>query len=101
MKRRRDIKTITFEVDYDFMVDIVDSKFWINNEPLWDIYLYRKDYGIKMGMFGLPKNQTPTIEEAIEIVEANLPYYYSLYDENYCDYDEVDCGYEDDYDFND
>ena len=56
-------------------------------------------HNIKMNIFGLSKNQTPTIEDAIEIVEANLLDYYSLYDEDYCEYDEVDRGYENDYDF--
>lgn len=101
MKKRRDIKTTTFEADYGFMVEIVDTKFGKNNDPIWDIFIYREEYGIKMSIFGLSKNQTPTIEEAIEIVEANLPDYYSLYDEDYCEYDEVDRGYEDDYDFED
>lgn len=101
MKKRKDIKTTTFEADYGFMVDIVDAKFWTNNEPFWDVYLYRKDYGVKMGMFGLPKNQTATLEEAIEIVETNLPEYYGLYDEEFCEYDEIDRGYKDDYDFDD
>lgn len=99
MKRRTDIKITTFEADYGFMVEIVDTKFGKNNDPIWDIFIYREGYGIKMDIFGLLKNQTPTIEEAIEIIEANLPNYYSLYDENYCEYDEVDRGYEDDYDF--
>ena len=70
MKKRKDIKTTIFEADYGFMVDIVDAKFWTNNEPFWDVYLYRKDYGVKMGMFGLPKNQTPTLEEAIAAANA-------------------------------
>lgn len=101
MKRRRDIKTTTFEADYGFMVEIVDTKFGKNNDSIWDIFIYREEYGIKMSIFSLLKNQTPTIEDVIEIVEANLPDYYSLYDEDYCEYDEVDRGYEDDYDFED
>ena len=97
MKRRRDIKTTTFEADYGFMVDIIDDIDKRCGKTLWNVFLYRENFGVKMHMFGLSKNQTPTIEEAIEIVEANLLDYYSLYDEDYCEYYEVDRGYEDDY----
>lgn len=94
MKAREDIKTVTFEAEYGFMVDIVDTKFWTNHEPVWDVYLYRDCIGEKMYMFGLPKAQNPILESVIPIVEANLPDYYSDYDEEYCQCDDVDRGYE-------
>lgn len=99
MKRRDDIKTVTFEAEYGFMVDVVDNKDWINHEPVWDVWLYRDSIGYKMYMFGFPKDQTPDIEEVIEITERNLPEYYPDYDEQFCQYDEVNRGYEEDYDY--
>ena len=101
MKKMDDIKTVTFEAEYGFLVDIVDNKDWINNEPVWEVWLYRNNIGYKMHMFGLPKEQNPDIAEVIDIVERNLPEYYPDYDEQFCQYDEVDRGYEDDYDYYD
>ena len=95
MKKRDDIRTVTFEAEYGFMVDIVDNKFWSNDEPTWDIFLYRDNICYKMYMFGLPKEQTPNIDQVIDIVEANLMDYYPYYDEEFCRYDDVDHGYED------
>lgn len=99
MKRAKGIKTVTFEAEYGFMVDIVDTVDERNGCALWDIFLYRKNMAVKMGMFGLLKENTPTLTDVKNIVEANLPEYYPDYDEQYCQYDEVDQGYLDDYDY--
>lgn len=101
MKRRDEIKTHTFEADYGFMVDIVEENDKRCGEALWSVFLYREGFGVKMHMFGLPKHLTPTIEEAINIVEGNLPEYYGDYDDEYAQYDNVDRSYEDDDDDDD
>lgn len=97
MKRMAGIKTKTYEAEYGFMVDIVDGYHWISINPSWEIYLYRAEFGTKEYMFGLPKGQTPTIKEVIEIVEANLPTYYKSYDDEFAEYDDVNRGYLEDY----
>lgn len=79
MKRRAEIKTKTYEAEQGFMVDIVDTIDDMCGEPIWDVFLYRKGFGVKMYMFGLPKSLTPTIRNAVSIVEGNLPQYYNTY----------------------
>lgn len=81
--KRIELTTVTFEADFGFMIDIVDNA--TAKYPTWDVWLYRNDYGIKSYMFGLPKEQTPTLEDAISIVEGNLydNKYYSDYDDEY------------------
>ena len=95
MKRRTGIKTYIYEADYGFMVDIIDDVDRDLGEALWNVFLYRETMGLKMHMFGLPKSQTPTLRDAKKIVKANLKNYYWIYDRDYCQYDEVDRGYED------
>ena len=95
MKRRTGIKTYIYEADYGFMVDIVDDVDRNLGEALWNVFLYRETMGVKMHMFGLPKSQTPTLRDAKKIVKANLKDYYWIYDNEYCQCDEVDRGYED------
>lgn len=97
MKRRTDIKVKTYEADYGFMVDIVDNS--ADKYPSWDVWLYRKNIGVKMHMFGLLKEYNYTTKQILDIVERNLPEYYPDYDERYCQYDDVDQGYLDDYDY--
>ena len=101
MKRRTDIKVKTYEADYGFMVDIVDNVDERNGIAEWDVWLYRKNIGYKMHMFGLLKEYNHTIKQILEIIERNLPEYYPDYDEQFCQYDDVDRGYEDDYDYDD
>lgn len=81
--RKIELTTVTFEADFGFMIDIVNNA--TAKYPTWDVWLYRKDYGIKSYMFGLPKEQTPTLEDAISITEGNLVdhSYYSYYDDEY------------------
>ena len=97
MKRAKGIKTVTYEADYGFMVDIVDNVDDRNGCAVWDVFLYRKHFGYKMHMFGLMKDDNhPTIKSILDIVDCNLPEYYPDYDEQFCQYDDVDRSYEDD-----
>lgn len=93
--KKIELTTVTFEADFGFMIDIVDNA--TAKYPTWDVWLYRSDYGIKEFMFGLPKELTPTLEDAISITEGNLVdhSYYSNYDDEYApdanrEYEEVD-----------
>ena len=101
MKRFKGNKTVTYEADYGFMVDIVDTVDDRNGCAYWDVWLYRKHFGYKMSMFGLMKTDHPTIKSILSIIEANLPDYYPDYDEQFCQHDDVDRSYEDDYEYED
>ena len=99
MKARKEFKVKTYEADYGFLVDVVDTVDSRNGIRLWEAWLYRENHDSKMHMFGLYRENVPTIREFVKIVEANLPEYYPDYDERYCQYDAVDRSYEDDYEY--
>ena len=90
MKELKDIKTKTFEVEHEvyngFMVDITESK------EIFEAYLYHKDYGVKMSMFGTMKEahkeyygKAETLSSFSETVETALQFddYIPLYIERY------------------
>lgn len=83
MKRTTKTKTSTYDTGIGFLVDVVDTIDERNNIPLWDIWLYRKSYGVKRNMFGLIKAQTPTEREVLKVVQDNLLEYMMAYDEEY------------------
>lgn len=97
--KKIELTTVTFEADYGFMIDIVDNA--NAKYPTWDVWLYRKDYGIKEYMFGLPKDRTSNIDAVVAIVESNLEdhSYYSNYDDEYAQ--DADREYEDECDDDD
>lgn len=75
--KRTEIKTITYDTGLrNFMVDIVVTEYG------YEAFLYKSNYGVKSLMFGL---QEKDIDVFVEIVEANLLDYMSIYEENYCD----------------
>ena len=85
--------TTRFEAEYGFMVDIIDEVDDNNGTSMWSVWLYRKDIGVKMFMFGLDQTQAPTLADALAIVENNLMEYYPLYDKDFSQNDVVDVGY--------
>lgn len=99
MKARAEIKVKTYEAEYGFLVDVVDTVDRRNDIRLWEAWLYRENMGTKMFMFGLQRSDVPTIRDFLNIVESNLPEYYPDYDEQFSQYDDVDRSYEDDYDY--
>jgi hypothetical protein len=92
MKESITFNTTRFEAEHGFMVDIIDEVD-DNGQSVWSVWLYRHDIGIKSYMFGLPRSQTPTLAGAQKVVEANLSEYYSQYDKEFCQEDDVDTGY--------
>lgn len=70
LKERKDIITRTYEYG-EWMIDIVE------NQELYDVYLYHPEYGIKDHMFGLLKSQElpagkMDLKMALDLVEGNL-----------------------------
>ena len=95
MKLLKDIKTKTYEVEHElyngFMVDIVES------EELFEAYLYHKNYGVKMSVFGTMKEaykeyygKPETLNGFSELVESVLKNdnYIPMYISRYIDIDE-------------
>ena len=74
-----EIKTMTTKSfkHGSFIVDIVETP------EEFDIWLHHQGYGIKVFAFGLPKTQTRTEEDCMEVVKMNI---------NFCE-----CDYIDDY----
>ena len=83
MFRKLERKTTSYRVsDYsDYIVDIVE----LSDE--WEAWLYHKDYGVKMLMFGFAKkdqNNYPIPQEMfLELVDANVNDYIDDYEEEY------------------
>lgn len=84
--------TARYDAGFGFIVDIEDVVDE-NGNSVWDVWLYRSGYNIKLYMFGLPRTQIPTIKDAIAVIEANLLGYCSTYDEKYCCGDDIDRAY--------
>lgn len=75
--RNKYVKTITaYTLPYGFIIEADQS------EEVTDFYIYHKDYGIKMLMFGICNCD---VAEHDEIVRANATQYMLIYTENYMD----------------
>lgn len=72
---KTDITTATYS-DGDFMIDIVTGSDW------YDAWLYRKNFGVKMLMFGIPKADS-TADELLEMVQLDIESYKQVYDQEY------------------
>lgn len=75
---------ITRYKDRDFYIDVVRNKTKPDNEDIIEAWLTHEKYGVMDYMFGLPVYQpelktTTTYEEAIGIIEGNLPQYEASY----------------------
>ena len=71
------VKTITaYTLPYGFIIEADKC------EEVTDFYIYHKDYGIKMLMFGLCNYDTAEQEE---ILYANAPQYMDIYKDEYMD----------------
>ena len=86
MFRRLTRQTTSYKVsDYsDYIVDIVE----LSDE--WEAWLYHKDYGVKMFMFGWLKHQEPfdgpkdwTHKMFLELVDANVNDYIDDYEDEH------------------
>ena len=79
MKRNNNIITETFEVGVEnFCVDIVAD----NDEKTYNAWLYRKDIGVKMHMFGVKQSDYTYfnfVRRASLITKSDM----ELYDEDY------------------
>ena len=73
-------KTYTYEFDNNFYIDIVKSP-----DDVYESWIYLKDYGFKMSMFGCFAN---SLEGFIDLVIANIPEYINLYIETKNDMEE-------------
>ena len=82
---KADHKTTTYTYEELWNIDIVETT--DSYAPLFEAWLYHRDYGIKAFMFGEPKTEVRTIEEFLEIVESNLMTgdYIDDYREDYID----------------
>lgn len=78
--------TTTYEYG-EFRVDIVD------NGTEYEAWIYKNNYGIKSLMFGVPRHQQ-TMEEFINIVQANLETYEREYNLNCNEYGLAECVYD-------
>lgn len=75
---KKNFKIETFEFE-SWIVDIVTT------DTNYEAWIYRSEYGVKMLMFGMPKEQQ-SYDEFIDIVEGNLETneYQSMYLYDYC-----------------
>lgn len=95
MKRvfeNRPIKTYQYNSDYYVDITAFAGKTPDEND-VREAWLYHKDYGVKMLMFGCPAKQTYGYQEYdafLAMVEANVEDYIKLYQESYEDKDEED-----------
>lgn len=64
----------------DYYVDVVEL------DNVYEAHITRKGYGVTDFMFGAPKEQQ-SLKKFVEIVEANLDEYKSLYDERHAEED--------------
>ena len=72
LNKVNDINVVTYNVLDDYYVDIVTK------DDEYESWIYSDRYGIKMLMFGVPKDQQP-YSIFLEIVEANLIEYLNDY----------------------
>lgn len=75
---KTEIKTTTYEYDAGYYIDIVEKS------EEYEAFIYHKDYGIKLHMFGMPKSQQD-YTAFLDIVEANAGDYIKDYKEEYED----------------
>lgn len=61
----KEVKTKTYVADKGYMVDIITTC------ATYSAYIYHRDYGIKILMFGMPKKQQ-SYEEFLKIVDINF-----------------------------
>ena len=69
----RNTYTYTIENGRGFLLDVVST------EDAFEAWLYHEQYGIKDMMFGLLKSKTPSLQEALDVIEPNLHEYISDY----------------------
>lgn len=69
------ITITTYECE-EYLVDIVTTS------DSYEAWLYRKEYGVKVLMFGAYRTLN-TLEEFLETVEANIDEYAESYDNEY------------------
>ena len=74
--KKSTIKTVTYEMPDDFMLDIV------TNDECYEVWIYNKEYCIKSMAFGMKKSDV-TMEEFIEIVMANYQEDKEFYEDEY------------------
>ena len=74
---KTDISTTTY-TDGEYMIDIVTGDDW------YDAWLYRKDIGVKMLMFGIQKKDS-TADELLEMALNDLESYKRIYNEDYAE----------------
>lgn len=85
MKKVNEMKFVgTYAVDDDYRVDVFE------NDERFEAWLYNKNYGVKSSMFGWFKVQAAgekvyTLEDFLELVEANADGYIMDYREDYED----------------
>lgn len=65
-------RTTTYKVQDEIYIDIVET------DDMYEAWIYEKDSGEKMLMFGCSKAQQPE-EEFLEIVEGNAEEYFDIY----------------------
>lgn len=73
--KQADITITTYECG-EYLVDIVTTG------DSYEAWIYRKEFGVKDLMFLVQKKQQ-TLDEFLEIVEANVEDYGENYDEGY------------------
>lgn len=74
MKRYEGVKLVEiYEYNTEYCIDIIEIG------EIYESWLYRRDYGFKIFMFGLPTGQQSK-EEFMDIVIRNVPEYIP----NYC-----------------
>ena len=72
---KRPIVGYTYDIDENFRLDIVEE-----NE-MYHFYIYHKNYGVKMSMYGLYKKDT-SIADTVSIVD-DAKEYIEIYTEEY------------------
>ena len=78
MTKNNEYITMTYEYNNTYFIDIVTTSRDI------EAWIYNKDCGVKMLMFGFPIYQQ-TYEKALEIIKANAEEYIAIYAEEYED----------------
>lgn len=71
-------KILVYEIKYDFIVEVIkDDK--DNTSEFW---LYHKDYGIKMFMYGIECDE----KEYEELIFSDINSYINIYKKEYMEY---------------
>lgn len=66
----------------EYFIDIVECTTRSGSHGVYESWIYHREYGIKMQMFGALKAEHSK-EDFIAIVEKNLPHYKSFYKHEY------------------